>query len=170
MVLEWHPENSDPWRIQRRLLVEIMMPGIDPPVSPRQPNGPDYWYFPPTGHAVSNHAPDGSYTGFKWFFDRYGREDTFGYPMEEPKRRRGQDGVERWTQRFQAALFEYHPEHDIPGIKPGTNIPWRKKSFNFSAKSPKFCYSLKRCPYSGERTGSGMYVTAAKQTTIQGGP
>jgi photosystem II stability/assembly factor-like uncharacterized protein len=124
-ILEWHPENPDPWRIQRRLLVDIMMPGIDPAVSPARANGPDYWYFPQTGHAVSNYAPNGSYIGFKWFFDRHGREDTFGYPMEEPKRRRGQDGVERWTQRFQAALFEYHAEYDIPGLKPGTNIPWR---------------------------------------------
>ena len=124
-VLEWHPENPRPHRIQRRLLVELMMPGMDPAVAPAWPNGENYWYFPQTGHAVSNFAPDGSHIGFKRFFDTHGREDTFGYPLEEPKRRVGEDGVERWTQRFQAALFEFHQEFDIPGNKPGTNIPWR---------------------------------------------
>ena len=124
-VLEWHPLNPNPYRIQRRLLVDLMMPGIDPAVPPARSNGGDYWYFPQTGHAVSNFAPDGSRISFKYFFDIHGREDTFGYPLEEPKRRVGEDGVERWTQRFQAALFEFHQEFDIPGNKPGTNIPWR---------------------------------------------
>lgn len=124
-VLEWHPQNPEPWRIQRRLMVDIMMPGIDPEASPAHGNGGDYWYFLQTKHAVSNYAPNGQHIGFKWFFDRFGREDTFGYPLEEPKLRRGTDGVTRWTQRFQAAMFEYHAEYDIPGNKPGTDIPWR---------------------------------------------
>ena len=39
--------------------------------------------------------------------------------------RPGPDGEQRWTQRFQAAIFEYHPEFNRDGVKPGTNIPWR---------------------------------------------
>jgi hypothetical protein len=46
--------------------------------------------------------------------------DAFGFPKEELKVRNG-----LWTQRFQAAVFEYHPEHDIDGYLPGTDIPQR---------------------------------------------
>ena len=84
----------------------------------------DVWYFPcgpqGLGHAVSNFAPDGTRTGFKDFFDKSGRETTFGYPMEEPKRR-----GDLWTQRFQAGILEYHAEFDRDGDKPGTDMPWR---------------------------------------------
>ena len=73
----------------------------------------------------SNYAPDGSWIGFKSYFDVHGREDAFGYPIEAPTRIGGADGLERWTQRFQAAIFEYHAEYDRDGIKPGTTIPWR---------------------------------------------
>jgi hypothetical protein len=34
-----------------------------------------------------------------------------GRSLAEPKRRGG-----RWTQRFQAAVFEYHPENDRQGL------------------------------------------------------
>ncbi|HHX65944.1 MAG TPA: hypothetical protein GX702_13765 [Chloroflexi bacterium] len=130
VVLEWHPDNPPAYRIQRRLLsMELMSPEPAPAVQPAEANSRDYWYFPKgergLGHAVTNRAPDGTWIGFKDYFDRYGREDAFGYPMEPPTRRVGEDGVERWTQRFQAAFFEYHPEFDRDGLKPGTGIPWR---------------------------------------------
>ncbi|HYN87111.1 MAG TPA: hypothetical protein VER55_01210, partial [Ardenticatenaceae bacterium] len=100
-----------------------------PSSEPTGPNTPDYWYFPKgpggLGHAVSNVAPDGTRIGFKDYFDRTGKEDAFGYPMEPPTKRTGGDGVERWTQRFQAAIFEHHQEFDQEGNKPGTNVPWR---------------------------------------------
>lgn len=130
LVLEWHPENPSEYRIQRRLLVpELIDDEAAPPAPPRRANGADYWYFPKgpngLGHAVSNYAPDGTWIGFKAYFDRHGKEDAFGYPMEPPVRRVTSDGVERWTQRFQAAVFEYHPEFDRDGVKPGTGLPWR---------------------------------------------
>jgi hypothetical protein len=130
LVLEWHPENSPEYRIQRRLLAtELSSEGAAPEAAPARNNGADYWYFPKgergLGHAVSNYAPDGSWVGFKSYFDRHGKEDAFGYPMEPPRRRQDTDGVERWTQRFQAAIFEYHQEFDRPGLKPGANLPWR---------------------------------------------
>lgn len=128
MVLEWHPENPPEYRIQRRLLGERLGEPA-PPEPPGAENGPDYWYFAPgetgLGHAVSNYAPDGTRIGFKHYFDRQGAEDAFGYPMEPPTLRTGPDGVTRWTQAFQAALFEYHAELDVDGIKPGTDLPWR---------------------------------------------
>jgi hypothetical protein len=130
VVLEWHPDNPPQYRIQRRLLsMELMSPEPAPAVQPAGANSRDYWYFPKgdrgLGHAVTNRAPDGTWVGFKAYFDRYGREDAFGYPMEPPTRRVGADGVERWTQRFQAAFFEHHPEFDRDGTKPGTGILWR---------------------------------------------
>ncbi|MCZ7573333.1 MAG: glycosyl hydrolase [Ardenticatenaceae bacterium] len=130
LVLEWHPDNPPEYRIQRRLLATELAEGEPaPPVAPAGPNNADFWYFPKgargLGHAVSNRAPDGSWIGFKSYFDRHGKEDAFGYPMEPPVWRAGPDGVERWTQRFQAAIFEYHPEFDRDGVKPGTGLPWR---------------------------------------------
>jgi hypothetical protein len=127
-VLEWHPENPPEYRIQRRLLGERLGEAAAP--APQEaPNGPGYWYFPfgerGLGHAVSDRAPDGTEIGFKAFYDRYGGENTFGYPMEPPARRTGADGVERWTQRFQAALFEHHAEYDIDGAQPESGLPWR---------------------------------------------
>ena len=149
VVLEWHPENPPEYLIQRRLLAadgllaselggedaaagpddQATAPEADAVESPAGPNSADYWYFPKgpngLGFAVSNLAPDGNWIGFKSYFDRFGREDAFGYPMEPPTRRTGSDRVERWTQRFQAAVFEFHPEFDRDDVKPGTDLPWR---------------------------------------------
>ncbi len=127
VVLEWHPDNPPELRIQRRLLGGVG--GATPPTSPSAANGTDYWHFPfgerGLGHAVTNYAPDGTRIGFKEYFGRQGGENAFGYPMEPPTRRTGSDGVTRWTQRFQAAYFEYHEECDLDGVKPDTDLPWR---------------------------------------------
>jgi hypothetical protein len=129
LVLEWHPENPPEYQIQRRLLAAELGGPQAAPGQPASANGAHYWYFPNgdhgLGHGVSDYAPDGSYLGFKSYFDKFGREDAFGYPMEPPARRAGPDGVTRWSQRFQAAIYEYHPEFDRDGIKPGTGLPWR---------------------------------------------
>jgi hypothetical protein len=123
-VLEWHPENPVPRQIQRRLLGDIEYPGADAPLSS---NGPllaigEFCPFTPAlptglGHSVADVAPTGQPLYFRDFFDRHGGVDTFGYPKEEPKLRNG-----RWTQRFQAAVFEYHPENDRDGYATGTQI------------------------------------------------
>jgi hypothetical protein len=128
LVLEWHPENPPEYRIQRRLLGDVLYPGADPPVDPEdaglRPEGAVH-YFPSgpgigLGHYVADRAPDGTPVYFKEYFDGHGGVDAFGFPKEEPKVRNG-----LWTQRFQAAVFEYHPEHDREGYLPGTDIPWR---------------------------------------------
>jgi len=126
-VLEWHPEAPAQYRIRRRLLGDIVYPGADPPVSPLDaPPGP-YHYFPLVpgqpvglGHFVADYTRTGQAIYFKQYFDSHGGVEAFGFPKEEPKIRNG-----LWTQRFQAAVFEYHPENDIPGFLPGTNIPYR---------------------------------------------
>lgn len=115
-VLEWHPENPPEHRIQRRLLGNLLYPGfyeapVDPGDPKRRPQS-EATYFPNSpgaglGHYVANYAPDGTRTHFKEFFDGHGGAGAFGYPKEEPKLRNG-----RWTQRFQAAVLEYHPEAD----------------------------------------------------------
>ena len=126
-VLEWHPDNPADQQIQRRLLGDILYQETDPPVSSSDaPPGPST-YFPfspdrPTGlgHFVADYTRTGEFIGFKQYFDAHGGVATFGYPKEEPKLRDG-----RWTQRFQAAVFAYHPENDRDGFVPGTNTPWR---------------------------------------------
>lgn len=126
-VLEYHPENPDPFKIQRRLLGDILRPGSDAPLTPGEsPPGPST-YFPfnpgtPTGlgHFVANYARGGQPLFFKDFFDAHGAVNTFGFPKEEPKLR---DGL--WTQRFQAAVFQYHREYDVDGVLPGSSVPYR---------------------------------------------
>lgn len=126
-ILEFHPENPLGHQVQRRLLGDILYPGAEPPLSVDDaPPGP-WHYFPfspdrPTGlgHFVANYTRTGDPIYFKDFFDRHGGVELFGYPKEEPTQRNG-----RWTQRFQAAVFEYHPEFDRDGFVPGTNIPLR---------------------------------------------
>jgi len=126
-VLEWHPENPPAYRIQRRLLGDILYPESDPPLSPEQSPTVPYHYFSlsseaPTGlgHFVADFTRDGQPIYFKEYFDSNGGVDAFGYPKEEPKLR---DGL--WTQRFQAAVFEYHGEYDRDGYLPNTNVPYR---------------------------------------------
>ncbi len=113
-VLEWHPDNPPEYRIERRLLGNVFYPETyEPPVDPGDPRyrpQGEATYFPNKpgqglGHYVANYAPDGTRTRFKEYFDTHGGAEAFGYPKEEPKLRNG-----RWTQRFQAAVFEYHPE------------------------------------------------------------
>lgn len=130
VVLEYHPENPPAYQIQRRLLGDMLSPGADAPVDPvaERPTG-DHVYFPNIpgqglGHFVANVGPDGSPTLFKQYFDTHGREDVFGYPKEAPKLRQLSDGQLHWTQRFQAAVFEYHQENDRDGLNPN-GIPWR---------------------------------------------
>ena len=132
VVLEWHPENPPAHRIQRRLLGDALYPGADPALDPATATVPvgssAYIFFPlssdrPTGlgHGVTDIAPDGTNIGFRTYFSTRGGVNAFGYPKEEPVLRNG-----RWTQRFQAAVFEYHPENDKPGFIPGTRTPYRQ--------------------------------------------
>ncbi len=120
VVLEWHPENPPAHRIQRRLLGDALYPGVEPPLDPATSTVPvgssAYIFFPlspdgPTGlgHGVTDIAPDGTDIGFLTYFSTRGGVNAFGYPKEEPVLRNG-----RWTQRFQAAVFEYHPENAAP--------------------------------------------------------
>jgi len=127
VVLEYHPEQPVAYRIQRRLLAENLYPEpADAPADPNAAPGPDAFYFASgprgLGHWVSDYAPDGSFVGFKQYFDARGREDSFGYPKEEPKLRNG-----LWTQRFQAAVFEFHAENVRPGLN-AAGIPFRNYS------------------------------------------
>ena len=130
LVLEYHPEQAAPYQLQRRLLGDIMYPGVDPAVDPNANRPPgDVAYFPNnpgqgTGHFVANVAPDGSPTLFKQYFDSHGKEDAFGYPKEEPHQRQLADGTTHWTQRFQAAVFEYHGENDKDGNN-ANGVPFR---------------------------------------------
>lgn len=126
-VLEFHPENQPPYRIQRRLLGDLLYPLSDSAVEGGDaPPGP-YAYFPLSqgtpvglGHFVADYTRTGEATYFKEYFETHGGIDTFGFPKEEPKLR---DGI--WRQRFQAATLEYHPENDRDGVIPCTQVAYR---------------------------------------------
>ena len=127
LILEWHPENPPAYRVQRRLLGDLLYPGVEPPRAPTDAPPSPYVYFPFTpnqitglGHFVANRTRTGENIYFLDYFISHGGVDAFGYPKEEPVWRNGM-----WTQRFQAAVFEYHPEFDRDGNLPGTTIPWR---------------------------------------------
>jgi hypothetical protein len=127
LVLEWHPENPPAYQLQRRLLGDLLYPGAESPRAPTDTPPRPYVYFPFTpgqitglGHFVANRTRTGEHIYFLDYFVSHGGVDAFGYPKEEPVRRNGM-----WTQRFQAAVFEYHPEFDRDGNLPGTSIPWR---------------------------------------------
>jgi hypothetical protein len=127
LVLEWHPENPPAYRIQRRLLGDLLYPGVEPPRA-RTDAPPAPWVYSPftpgkitgLGHFVANRTRTGEHVYFLDYFQSHGGVDAFGYPKEEPVVRNGV-----WTQRFQAAVFEYHPEFDVDGTVPGTAIPMR---------------------------------------------
>jgi hypothetical protein len=126
-VLELHPEAPPAFRIQRRLLADIVYPGADPPVSAADAPPGDSTYFPlstdrPTGlgHFVANQTRSGHPVYFKQFFDSHGGVTAFGFPKEEPKLRGN-----LWTQRFQAAVLEYHPEFDRDGMLPNSSTALR---------------------------------------------
>lgn len=145
-VLEYHPENAGPYTIQRRLLDDILDPGADDPVSPNDAPAGARSYFPFSGqgvtglgHFVADAARSGQAIYFKDYFDRHGGVDAFGYPKEEPKLR---DGV--WTQRFQAAVFEYHPENDREGTVPGTNVPYRNYRVQLALLGDRYIEALAR--------------------------
>ena len=97
------------------------------------------------GHFTANVAPDGSPTLFKQYFDTHGKEDAFGYPKEEPKIRALTDGQQHWTQRFQAAVFEYHQENDRDGNNPD-GIPWRNFRVQLELLGDKYI-AARNLPY-----------------------
>jgi hypothetical protein len=126
-VLEWHPENSPDFRVQRRLIGDALYPGADAPVGVADAPSGEAAYYPlsagaPTGlgHFVADFTRSGTPVYFKQFFDSHGGVGALGYPKEEPRLR---DGF--WTQRFQAGTLRYHPEFDRDGVVPGTDTPLR---------------------------------------------
>ncbi len=56
------------------------------------------------------------------------------------------DRFSRAAQRFQAAVFEYHPEYDIPGFVPGTNVPYRNFRALLELLGDKYI-ELNKLPY-----------------------
>ncbi len=97
--MEWHPYNSDPYKVQLGLLVDEL--GYDyPPARSHQipsSNSALHHYFPETKHVVSY--------AFLDYFNRKGGLDIFGYPRSEFMYESG-----HLVQYFQRARMEWHPE------------------------------------------------------------
>ncbi|MBI4492154.1 MAG: hypothetical protein HY690_05115 [Chloroflexi bacterium] len=148
-VLEWHPEAPPAYRLQRRLLGDLLDPGADPLLSEEElaahaaageacfPPGPGLGL----GQCVGDLAPDGTAIHFLEHFTSRGGVDAFGFPKEGPRQRNG-----RWTQRFQAAVFESHPEYDVDGTVPGTNVHLRNFRVQLGLLGDRYLESWK-LPY-----------------------
>jgi hypothetical protein len=94
--MEWHPDNSTPYRVQLGLLIDELGYRY-PPVPPEQipaPGDPAHHYFPETQHVVSYVFLD--------FFREKGGLDIFGYPRSEFM----YEG-EKVVQYFQRARMEW---------------------------------------------------------------
>jgi hypothetical protein len=68
--MEWHPLNSDPYKVRLGKLGEDLGLRKAPAQPPRSPRG---LYFPETGHAVTYM--------FRRFFEEHGGVEFFGYPI-----------------------------------------------------------------------------------------
>jgi len=105
--LEWHPENSRPYRVQPGLLGELLsvrqppIPSAQIPLASRI----DERYYPETGHSLK--------AGFLKFFDQHGGIDLFGYPLSEVAP--GENG--RLVQWFQRGRFEWDPNDPARQVK-----------------------------------------------------
>ena len=118
------------WRIERRLTWDFIGGGLggapDPGVEPPRSEYPGL--FPgPWGLRVSNFAVDGTFTGFRDFFQAHGGVAAFGYPKTEARYDDDPAAVLRLPgstpgfirQYFQAAVFEFHPDDPADPVKLG---------------------------------------------------
>lgn len=127
-VVDWHwRDDIGAYVVERRLAWDYLGgdragPGADQGVESAGAEPGNGAAVGPWGHMVSDVAADGTRTGFRAFFDRYGGVRSFGYPKSEA--RPDPDGpgglhVPGATpgfirQYFQAAVFEYHSDSSAP--------------------------------------------------------
>ena len=118
------------WRVERRLTWDFIGGGLggapDPGVEAPRSEYPGL--FPgPWGLRVSNFAVDGTFTGFRDFFQAHGGVAAFGYPKTEARYDDDPAAVLRLPeatpgfirQYFQAAVFEFHPDDPADPVKLG---------------------------------------------------
>ncbi len=97
--MEYHPENSEPYKVQLGLLGDLLG-HRHPPIPESEipnPNDPDSQYFPETGHTVK--------FAFLRYYKQKGGLDVFGYPISKWHYESG-----FIVQYFQRAKMEWHPE------------------------------------------------------------
>lgn len=97
---EFHPENSNPYRVQLGLVGEQFLAERQPPVRAGRvadADTPNCRFYPETGHNVCY--------SFRDYYDANGGLDIFGYPITEIIQENG-----RSVQYFQRARLEWHPE------------------------------------------------------------
>lgn len=107
-VFEYWPENPDPYKVQLRLLGNILTSGraAEAPFQRVEAasSSDHLWYFPETGHTLS--------WGFLSYWQSHGGLDLYGYPIsEEFSEVSPTDGKTYTVQYFQRNRFEYHPEN-----------------------------------------------------------
>lgn len=116
---EWHPANAAPYTVLLgRLGAELLMTqGRDwREFSKADPAAAHY--FTETGHAIdprfweywSSHGLEFGDSGVS-----FGESlALFGYPLSEPMLETNADGHTVWTQYFERAVFEWHPDNPEP--------------------------------------------------------
>ncbi len=126
-VIDCRPQG-DGWVIERRLVWDELGgglagapdQGVELGLVSEQPGAA----LGPWGHRVSNYAVDGTWTGFRDFFDMAGGVEFFGYPKTDARtdahpqaelRLPGAAGFVR--QYFQAGVLEYHPGDPVQPVK-----------------------------------------------------
>jgi hypothetical protein len=106
--MEYHPENAAPDDVLLGQFGRRIHGGADAPAE--QIVGA--FYFPETGHNLSDITPDRrTVVNFGRFWDNNGGLRQFGYPITEIISEQLEDGKTYLVQYFERARFEYHPEH-----------------------------------------------------------
>ena len=104
---EWHPENSDPFRVLLGQLGRQVTAGRTFATVPVFASTADRRYFPETGHSLSGR--------FLAYWQATGGLAQHGFPISEPFTATSpSDGKSYLVQYFERARFEWHPENQAP--------------------------------------------------------
>jgi hypothetical protein len=118
---EWHPENTDPYKILLGRLGDdkLKLKGVDWSALPREagPKTGCLW-FQETDHNVCD---QGNGVGFKTYWQAHGLKipgldvyaqslQLFGLPLTEAHMEQNDNGENLLTQWFERARFEWHPD------------------------------------------------------------
>lgn len=107
-VFEYHPENQSPYDVLLSQLGTLRYNeryGANAPNQRSSTENP--YFFPKSGHTIGG--------AFRTYWEQYGGLMQFGYPIsEEFQERSDLTGKTYKVQYFERAVFEWHPENQVP--------------------------------------------------------
>lgn len=138
-LLDWHRSGtcgtSSGYCIERRLVWDLFGGGgggsPDLGVEPGRTNPHEGRMVGPWGHKVSDRSIEGTVIGFRQFFERFGAEQSFGYPKTDARidtnrpgtlyidpARSGSEATPGFIrQYFQAGVMEFHAYDAVEPVK-----------------------------------------------------